>query len=141
MDEFGKDFLAGACRAVDEDGHIRLCHTTRKAQRIAAELVAAGNRAFVRQQCRRKLQTVMIGGGACRHGRNRKTDELSAKRLGHRESGCVFLDDHHPTGPCGAPACNSGIFTADRRLEGGAAYIGGRFHLAGSIASVFTDRQ
>ena len=83
----------------------------------------------------------MIGGGTSRDRRKRQTDELSAKCLGHRECARIFLDDHHPTSPGGTAACDSGILAANRRFKGGAAYIGGRFHIADGLAAGFADRQ
>ena len=141
MDESGKDLFAGARRPVDEDGDICLCNTAGQAQKVTAHLITTGNGALVRQQRRGKLQAIMVGGGACATSRKSQTDELSAKRLGQRECCRVFLDDHHPAGPGGTAACDSGILATDRRLKGGAAHISGRFHLAGSLASGLADRQ
>ena len=141
VDKAGQNFLAGAGRAVDENSDIGLRDTASQTQKITADLVATGDSALVRKKCGGQLQAVMVGSSACGDSRKRQTDELSAKCFSDCKCACIFLDNHHSASPGGASARQSCIFATNRCFKGFAAYIGGRFDVAGTFASSFTDRQ
>ena len=71
MNKTGKDFLASAGRTIHEHRHICCGNPLGQTQKIAAGDIAARHIPRIRQQCCRKLQTVLISkcaSGALRQG-------------------------------------------------------------------------
>ena len=79
MNETGKHFLASAGGAIHEHRHIGCGNPLGQTKKIAAGNIAARHIPRIRQQCRRKLQTVLISKRATNALRQRNPHQFAAK--------------------------------------------------------------